>query len=229
MPTPADSPSPEPADAFWHSDGLDPWFLQAKSYPVPAWNERGYLPPFRPGSLDLPAPEEYQRRPLESKVAPYRVTVAYFVEHFGFNAHRRRLLAGWFDYRARLHALGLRSGWHWVGGSFVDAKPEPRDIDQATFMDPNGAWPGLTPARRDAAMVANRELFHPAEAKARYGVDGRFVLLALHPWVFRMSAAFQAMYGHDKAGTWKGFVEVDLAPDPNEASLRSSLGETRTP
>ncbi len=217
-------PSPAPSDdAFWSSEGADPWFPQAKSYPVPDWDTRGYLPPFRPGSLDLPAPPEYQRRPLESKVAPYRVSVEYFVERFGFNAPRRRLLARWFEYRARLHDLGARDGWHWVGGSFVDAKPEPRDVDQATFMAPTKQWRELGPARRDALFASNRELFHPAEAKARYGVDGRFVLLELHPWVFRMSAAFYALYGHDKAGIWKGFLEVGLEPCPGEDELRRSL------
>jgi hypothetical protein len=35
--------------------------------------------------------------------------------------------------------MGLRAGWHWVGGSFVDAKAEPRDVDMATFLAPADA------------------------------------------------------------------------------------------
>jgi hypothetical protein len=78
----------------------------------------------------------------------------------------------------------------------------------------------LSPAARDARMVEHRDLFHPAAAKERYGVDGRFLLLGMHPWVFRMGSAFYALYGHDKEGRWKGFVEVGLEPDPDEDALR---------
>jgi hypothetical protein len=66
-------------------------------------------------------------------MSPYAVTAAEVTQTLGTSLNRIGILRGWLGHRAALRALGLRRGFQWLDGSFVEAK-EPQDIDAVSFL-----------------------------------------------------------------------------------------------
>src|SRR5438046_1296146 len=91
--------------------------------PIPAFNIDGVLPPFvgiDPGQQ-------------AAFMSPYEVTVAEVVGRFATTPDRRAILVGWLEYRAVLRAKGLRRGFQWLDGSFLEDK-DPQDLDLMLFV-----------------------------------------------------------------------------------------------
>ena len=115
---------------------------------IPDWDSRGLLPPF------VSSPTSGEGR------SPYLVRLTDLVLRFGYTTARRTFLAGLLDYRADLHAAGIKNGFQWINGSFVEDKighsgEEPGDIDLVTFFHvPTGQTQGTL-------AVAHPDLFHP--------------------------------------------------------------------
>ena len=178
---------------------------------IPEWDSSGLLPPY------LGSPTSDKGR------SPYHVGLTDVVLRFGDTTARRTLLTGLLDYRAVLYAAGIREGFQWINGSFVEDKrghseQEPSDIDVVTFFH--------TPAEQtqEALATANPLLF---EARRRYGVDAYYVDLDSGDlsYLVRMSAYWSSLWSHSRNGQWKGYLEVTLSDD-EDAAARAVLDET---
>ena len=181
--------------------------------PIPDWDPSGFLPPF----LDSPTSEGGR--------SPYYVGLTDFAQRFGDTSARRTLLTGLLDYRAALHAAGVRNGFQWVNGSFVEdttqhAQREPGDIDLVTFLQ--------LPGERTQAQLAqaNPSLFDPGTNRLQYGVDTYAVILDAGdlPYLVRRSAYWNGLWSHDRNRQWKGYLEIDLS-DIEDAAARAALGK----
>lgn len=179
---------------------------------LPPWNSQGVLPPIRPGS-----------KGNDSDRSPYSVTLPYLVERFASSSERVHILEGLLNYRQALHAVGIVSGFQWLDGSFVEEIEQvetraPRDVDVITFF--------YLPDGMDQAQLArdHSHLFQTQQTKSQFLVDGYpFVLggpTANH--VINRIAYWYSMWSHRRSGLWKGFVQVNLAPD-EDARARAAL------
>jgi hypothetical protein len=143
---------------------------------------------------------------------------------FAVSAERVQILHGLLNYRAALHALGLVEGFQWLDGSFfeyiemIERRP-PGDIDVVTFHTmPQGhtqmtlkqANPGLFPFNA-AERTALKDAFH---------VDAFTQSLASKPeTLVGRSAYWYSVWSHRRDMAWKGYVEVDLAPTEDAATV----------
>ncbi len=172
---------------------------------VPYWNAAGLLPPH-----DV-------NNPVSNLRSPYLVTVADLVASLTRTRQRREIAEGFLRYRAGLHALGFRTGFQWVDGSFctdvetLEARP-PGDIDVVTFLEtPTGM-------DRQAAFVAHPELFISEESKRVFSCDAYIVDFngASPEFLIAASAYWSSVWGHTRGGIWKGFLQVSLDPEFDE-------------
>jgi len=172
---------------------------------IPAWNSLGLLPPVDP------------ELPTSPKRSPYQVALMDVVMRFSTSTERVAVVNGFLRYRAELHRLGIRDGFQWLDGSFTEnvevlEHRAPRDIDVVSFFHtPKG-------------FELNGEdlhLFDQAETKTRFNVDAYFVEFdqvtprELTFW----SAYWYSMWSHRRTQSWKGFLQVDLAPTEDASAL----------
>ena len=181
--------------------------------PIPNWDPSGVLPPF----LDSPVSGDGR--------SPYHVRLTDLVLRFGDTTARRKLLGGLLDYRSVLHAAGLRDGFQWVNGSFVEdttqhGEREPSDIDVVSFFRiPNGQT-------QERFWQDNGSLFDLALNKDRYGVDAYPVVLDAGslPYLVRITVYWNNLWSHNRNRHWKGYLEINLTYD-DDATARAILGE----
>jgi hypothetical protein len=190
--------------------------------PIPPWNLDGLLP-----AVDRASPTSSNR-------SPYSVALEDVVLRFSETPERRLILAGFLDYRAALHRIGLTQGFQWLDGSFVEhievgsRKRSPADIDLVTFFQ-------LPSGRTQQEIIADAEALFPfddasrASLKNRYKVDAFLVHLGQTPRRLVDRAAYwSGVWGHQRETlAWKGFLEIDLAPD-EDAVARQLLEQAKT-
>ena len=184
---------------------------------LPEWDTRGLLPPCNNVS------------PTSSDRSPYRVSLHNLVLDFAVSAERVQILHGLLSYRTALHALGIVQGFQWLDGSFfeyiemLEQRP-PGDIDVVTFHTMPQGHTQLT------LKQANPSLF-PVNAaerdalKSAYHVDAFTQSLATNPeTLVGRSAYWYSVWSHRRDMTWKGYVEVDLAPTEDAATVAALAG-----
>jgi hypothetical protein len=186
-----------------------------ETVPLPPHGPSGFLPPHLG-----------ERFVLRGGCSPYRITPSLLVERFATSKKRVALLRGLFRLRADARQAGIETGFQWLGGSFVDDRADPNDLDVVTFYQ--------TPAAFRQAGVANvvaryPNLFRPTAAKETYGCDAYFISLALRRKSYRLVSLWYALFSHDRHTlTWKGFVELGIASADEaeaEAALRARAQE----
>lgn len=138
------------------------------------------------------------------------------VEHFGTSLRRCNIIRDWLDHRDELKQIGIRSGFQWLDGSFVEDK-EPNDLDLVTFLfRPSGletddAWntwitPHLPSLLRDPI-------------KARFKLDFFVVDMNGHPETVVDAARYWlGLFSHKRStNQWKGMLKVALDADDSAA------------
>lgn len=172
--------------------------------PVPPWNARGVIDP-----IDESAPVAATR-------SPYNVSLREFVLDFAISEKRVTILKGYLEYRSRLHAVGLLSGFQWLDGSFLEHieltdKRPPGDLDVVTFYDaPNISQ--LVLRQADPFIFPTTDIEHDALKRSLY-VDAYAQSLTSNARnLVRASAYWYSMWSHRRDLSWKGFIQVDLAP-----------------
>lgn len=174
---------------------------------IPSWDAQGVLPPFDPDG------------PVSPTRSPYPVPLIDVVLRYATSPERHRILDGFLQFREALNAMGLRQGFQWLDGSFlenielIENRP-PRDIDLVTFYHlPQGV------TQRDL-LNQNRVLFDPTQTKTQYHVDAYFVQLnAPQPEpLVRSTAYWYSVWSHRRDNLWKGYLQVDLNPADNTAA-----------
>lgn len=177
---------------------------------IPELNQSGVLPPF--------IPEQGPTDP--SGMAPYRSTIAEFVERYSQSPERIAILKGLLGYRRKLREIGITQGFQWLDGSFVEnvelnrGRP-PADVDLVTFAfrptESNDDWKNL--------VYNNKELFLPEESKEKYCCDAYFVDLNLHPiHIVSNTRYWFGLFSHQRESyLWKGMIEVPIQCADDEA------------
>lgn len=186
---------------------------------IPEWNRRRVIPPVRnvPGNLQH----------LAENRSPYKATLAEVVKRFAFTAERIILLQGLLDYREALYNAGIRSGFQWLNGSFVehvearDRRNDgrtPNDLDVITFFYPPPGEP-----------LEDGELFDPAATQLKYHVDAYAVILGttLTADSVETITYWYGMWSLRKRDNQaKGFLQVELDPD-HDQEARKALKEEK--
>ena len=173
--------------------------------PIPNWSSRGVLPPIN------------SAEPTSTDRSPYRVSLIDFVLRFGNTESRRRILAGFLDFRSALHEIGVDNGFQWVNGSFLEnieitENRSPRDLDLVTFFRlPEGRTQRTL---RDAAP----NIFDNAYCKENFRVDAYFQPLddGLPEHLVARSAYWYSVWSHRRNGYWKGYLQLDLSHTDDE-------------
>ncbi len=172
---------------------------------IPNWNAQGIIPPVDPGD------------PVSIERSPYIVSLADLVLRYGTTKERVKILAGFLDFRAALHNLGVVQGFQWVDGSFLEniealENRNPNDMDVVTFFH--------LPKGQDQANLVNLapRVFASVHTKQDYEVDAYFVMLNDGPPepLVGQSAYWYSLWSHRRNGVWKGYLQIDLssAEDP---------------
>ncbi|UPG94013.1 DUF6932 family protein [Luteibacter aegosomatissinici] len=173
---------------------------------IPAFTSDGLLPPTS-GSRVLPA-----------ELSPHATHIVDFIERFGGTLHRRQLLRGFLRYRRELWEFGLRDGFQWIDGSFVEDSEAtrgqpPADLDVVTFA------PLLAsrPCREQLfdALSEKTSLFSSHGVRSTFGCDAYFVDTTMPPMQLISHASYWlGLFGHQRdTNTWKGILRIDLGDD----------------
>lgn len=173
---------------------------------IPEWNNLGLLPPVDPASP-----------PTGKARSPYRVSLKDVVMKFATSPPRASVMDGFLRYRAALHALGLVAGFQWLDGSFMEdvetlEQRPPNDIDVVSFVHTPAGW------RPDPAAL---QVLDHGVAKTSFKVDAYFEELDRLPpeQLAAASAYWYSLWAHRRNHVWKGFLQVDLAPDEDADAL----------
>lgn len=177
---------------------------------IPPFNHEGLLPPF----VGDPARSEGH--------APYRTSFAELVRVFGTSERRLQILAGFATFRRRLFQVGIRNGFQWVCGSFVQKmKREPGDIDAVTVFHTD-----IPRQNFESVFRYNPSLFYPDSTKALYKTDAYFVDVAALDYYFatRRITFWFGLFSHTKEGhIWKGVLEIPLPGSTGECDAEFEL------
>jgi hypothetical protein len=166
-----------------------------------SWNSRGLLNPIS--------------SPLGMRRAPYFVTLGDLVGRFAASVERCKILRGFLEYRAALHAIGITEGFQWIDGSFMEdietleGRP-PGDIDVVTFYKiPQGETQDSLLQRNTALFPETKE--EKENLKAMFRVDGTMSTLdTKQNLLIKQIVFWYSLWAHRRDQTWKGFVQIDL-------------------
>jgi hypothetical protein len=175
---------------------------------IPDWNLAAVLPPVRPG-----APGHSADR------SPYIATLQEVVDRFATSAARIVILRGLLEYRAELRNRGIDAEFQWLNGSFMEDKEAlinvpPNDVDVVTFF----RLPAN--ASQQDFLNQNGDLFDPPATKIAYHVDAYPYLIGrpLSLSDVRQISYWYSMWSHRRNWLWKGFVQVGMAADNDNAA-----------
>lgn len=169
---------------------------------IASWNMAGVLPPIWPGE-DGHSPNR----------SPYLMKLTEVIEHFSSSPERISILDGFLNYREALHSANIVKGFQWLDGSFLEnievlELRSPNDMDVVTFFHIPNDQTQISLLSQDA------RLFDPALAKQTFLVDAYAFVLG-NPTEERhvkQISYWYSMWAHRRDETWKGFLQVDLAP-----------------
>lgn len=173
---------------------------------IPQWTPEGVLPP-----IDQGDPTSFDR-------SPYETDLISLVDRFATSAERCEILHGYLEHRKNLHRIGLRDGFQWLDGSFIEyievieGRP-PKDIDVVTFLRITDEF------LEQLAADDLRFLLDHNWIKQRFKVD--FYpqsLLDEAEIVVSMTSYWYSMWSHRRTMQWKGFLKVDLAAHDDAAA-----------
>lgn len=119
------------------------------------------------------------------------------MDRYGYNAHRRMLLAGLWAALENLKAAGCRTVW--LNGSFVTAKEEPNDFD--------ACWDeaGVDPTALDPVLLTFDSGRRTQKAKYRGEMFPSATIANLGGW------SFLDFFQTDmETGNRKGIIAIDL-------------------
>lgn len=179
---------------------------------IPSLNQSGVLPPFLPG----------EEPTASAAMAPYRVSISEIAEEFGSTPQRVAILNGLLDFRQELLRSGIRSGFQWVAGSFMEdceglrGRP-PSDVDVVTFAH----RPPQYSAQEDWSLFVNSNvsIFSPQAVKKAHCCDAFYVDLMLPAELIVSRARYWfGLFSHQRSTyLWKGILEIPLVDNDDRA------------
>lgn len=183
------------------------------SHPIPIFDHNGVLPPHRGDPRD------------RGDLSPYPCTTRDLCERFATSPERVRILTGLLDFRERLVSLGLRSGYQWLDGSFLEdievreGRP-PNDLDVVTVF-----W-GMDIPTQEAIQSGFREFFDPRASKAAFHLDHYPFRIDGNPQAtVEFTRYWMQLFTHNRDAVWKGMVKIDLDTPAEDGAARAILAD----
>ncbi len=163
--------------------------------------------------------------------SPYVATMSDIVERFSTSPERAKILRGLKSYRDELRAIGVRHGFQWIDGSFVEACEvvrgrAPGDIDivsvirRPEHVAEENDWEKFVQGYADT-------LFNSQHCKDKYFCDSYFIDLdSPAKSVAEQAAYWFGLFSHQRdTFRWKGMVQVELQCDDEAAMELLALKE----
>lgn len=125
---------------------------------------------------------------------------SHFVEGFPNSKTRRQLLKSFVDLRSQMKSLNIAATL-WVGGSYVTAKLDPKDIDVVAFCDYE-----MFKGFRGEAKIFLEESF-TEQGKNNRDVDWYIVPACSPDHKYYGTFAVQATYWSEVLGHWQGGLD----------------------
>ena len=138
------------------------------------------------------------------------------------------ILGKFLDFRDRLRGAGVNQGFQWLDGSFLEDvetrdKRPPKDLDLVTIY-----W-GYDLAFQRNLFATFPEFAQPALAKTAYLLDHYPFDAGYDPTVtLEFTRYWILLFSHNRLGTWKGMLRVELNTVTDDAAARQVLA-TATP
>lgn len=183
--------------------------------PIPAFDHNHVLPPH------LGDPR------VRGDLSPFPATSLEVCERFAASPERRGILGRWLDFRGKLHALGITTGFQWLDGSFLEdvetsKNRPPNDLDLVTFYAvPAGEAPADFLNRVNNALPA---FFDRRLSKMAFSLDHFSVHLG-SPGAALVDHAryWSGLFAHNRDGVWKGMLRVELNTPVEDSAAVSRL------
>lgn len=166
--------------------------------PIPDFDHNDVLPPH------LGDPRRFD------ELSPFPATSSEVCQRFGTSAARKLILQRWLDFRTRMTATGITSGFQWLDGSFMENRDEtPNDLDLVTFYEiPTAESADAFLARVDVNFP---EFFDPHLSRRDFFVDHFPVHLGQKgASLVDSTRYFSGLFSHRDDGVWKGMLCVEL-------------------
>lgn len=186
---------------------------------IPDFNHSGVLPPFLPGLNPT----------IPNANSPYKVSLLEFVQKFCTSKSRYDIISGYLNYRIALKSIGIKEGFQWIDGSFVEnieihGGRNPSDLDIVTFgtrpehVSNNSNWKRF--------FLTNQKLFSPEENKKLFQCDAYYIDLSLPSRALVNNTQYWfGLFSHQRdTFLWKGMLEIPLAESEHLAKQFLSAG-----
>ncbi|MFZ6686864.1 DUF6932 family protein [Undibacterium sp. SXout11W] len=180
---------------------------------IPSFNASMVLPPFIGADPTTRA-----------GMSPYKVTMLQIVERFAISPDRIAILNGLISYRAALVAAGIKIGFQWLDGSFVEnvevsRKRPPKDIDIVSIAHRPKF---LDPAQDQQWFNQHSNLFDPDYTSNNFHCDAYFIDLGKRPDLIVDDTRYWfGLFSHQReTSLWKGMLQVNIDADDTDAMLK---------
>ena len=183
---------------------------------IPAFDGRGYLPPFLGADATTPAR------------SPYDTTMSEMVAALGTSPERSNLLVGLIKYRELLGSFGYIHGVQFVDGSFVEnvetrEARSPGDIDVFSFLIRPPQYQSNVPHWQATGFPQwMNEVVNFALNKQRYNIDTYAIAVDQHGplQLINETIYWYGLFSHKKVTQdWKGFLRLPLNPSDDQSAL----------
>ena len=183
---------------------------------IPAFDSRGFLPPFIGADATTPAR------------SPYEASMSELVAALGTTPERYNLLVGLIRYRELLGSFGYTQGMQFVDGSFVEnvetrESRSPGDIDVFSFLIRPPQYQSNVSLWQAAGFTQwMNEIVNFTLNKQRYNIDTYAIAVDQHGplQLINETIYWYGLFSHKRiTQDWKGFVRVPLNPPDDQAAL----------
>ena len=179
--------------------------------PIPDFDYNQVLPPHRGNPSH------------RHDLSPYPCTSLEFCEKYSFTPERIELLQGFLKFREQLRSHGLKQGYQWIDGSFLEdiehrENRAPQDIDILTiYWGYDAGFQSNLLA--DFPEIADRTLCKQNYRLDHFPVDASFspesVVEVVRYWV--------QLFSHNRDAVWKGMLKIDLDTAQSDSDAHQLL------
>jgi hypothetical protein len=163
-------------------------------------------------------------------MSPYPTSLVNIANAFCKTPERRAIFSGLLHFRQTLSGIGLTSGFQWLSGSFLEdietlENRSPNDVDVVTFFQRPAQH--AADAQWKAFSDANKSLWYPAQTKALFHCDARYIDMTFPAaYIVDHTRFWFGLFSHRRGGLWKGLLQVPLvvSQDDVDASLLMNAG-----
>jgi hypothetical protein len=159
------------------------------------------------------------------ELSPYPCTTLELCQRLGTSLERRRILSRFLDFRERLISAGLKNGFQWLDGSFLEdveareGRP-PKDLDVVTVY-----W-GYELPFQEQFMTEFPEFADPTLAKANYTLDHYPFDASYRPeTTVELARYWISLFSHNRLAVWKGMLRVELDTAADDSAARAELAK----